>query len=131
MCLPAYYTQGDVQMETWTNKDGKQITTNRSRPHRVSVRLSDDEYAQLQEHVAASGLTQQEFIIKAISNKKISITNTEGIKELVPELKRLGNNLNQVAKALNGTKYYSYNLITENQKELAELWQLLRQYLRK
>ncbi len=29
------------------------------------------------------------------------IVNTDGIKELIPELKRIGNNLNQIAKRCN------------------------------
>ena len=36
-----------------------------------------------------------------------------------------------VSKALNGSTYYSYSLITQNQKELEKIWQLLKQYLQK
>ena len=39
--------------------------------------------------------------------------------------------MNQIAHALNGGRYYQYNLITDNQKELDKVWQSLKQFLQK
>lgn len=115
-------------MEKWKSKDGKTITTERTRPNRITIRLTDMELAVLQKTVYESGMPQQEYLRKAILDKEI--VNYDGIKEIIPELKRVGNNLNQIAKALNsGGTYHSG--ITENQKELAEIWQLLRQSLQR
>ena len=102
---------------------------NRTRPKQIVIRVSEEELAQIKEKVEQSGKSQQEYILSCVLNKPI--TNTDGIKELIPELKRVGNNLNQIAHALNGSSYYSYNLITENQKELTEIWQSLKQFLQK
>lgn len=102
---------------------------NRTRPKQIVIRVSEEELAQIKEKVEQSGKSQQQYIIEALTQS--NIVNTDGIKELIPELKRVGNNLNQIAKALNGTAYYPYNLITQNQKELEKIWQLLKQYLQK
>ena len=102
---------------------------NKTRPKQLSFRVSEEEYQQLQEKISESGKNQQEYILSCVLEKQI--VNTDGIKELLPELKRIGNNLNQIAHALNGSSYYSYNLITENQKELTEIWQSLKQFLQK
>lgn len=102
---------------------------NRSRPKQVIFRLSEGELQLLQRKVEKSGKSQQEYILKSVLDKQI--VNTEDIKELMPELKRIGNNLNQIAKKLNSQGYCDYGLLTENQKELVEIWQLLKQYLRK
>ena len=83
--------------------------------------------SQVKEKVEQNGESQQRYIIDAITQS--NIVNTDGNKELIPELKRVGNNLNQIAHALNGSSYYSYNLITENQKELTEIWQSLKLFL--
>ena len=99
---------------------------NRTRPKQIVIRVSEEELMQIKEKVEQSGKNQQEYIIEALTQP--TITNTDGIKELIPELKRIGNNLNQIAHALNGK---GYNLITENQKELGQLWQSLRQFLQK
>lgn len=102
---------------------------NRTRPKQIVIRVSEEELAQIKEKVEQSGKSQQEYILSCVLNKPI--TNTDGIKELIPELKRVGNNLNQIAHALNGGRYYQYNLITDNQKELDKVWQSLKQFLQK
>lgn len=102
---------------------------NRTRPKQIVIRVSEEELAQIKEKVEQSGKSMQEYLLGCALNKPI--TNTDGIKELYPEIKRIGNNLNQIAKALNGSTYYSYSLITQNQKELEKIWQLLKQYLQK
>lgn len=102
---------------------------NKTRPKQLSFRVSEEEYQQLQEKISESGKNQQEYILSCVLEK--DIVNTDEIKELLPELKRIGNNLNQIAKALNSTGYYEYRLITQNQKELNKVWQSLKQYLQK
>ena len=102
---------------------------NKTRPKQLSFRVSEEEYQQLQEKISESGKNQQEYILSCVLEKQI--VNTDGIKELIPELKRVGNNLNQIAHALNGGRYYQYNLITDNQKELDKVWQSLKQFLQK
>ena len=102
---------------------------NRTRPKQIVIRVSEEELAQIKEKVEQSGKSQQQYIIEALTQS--NIVNLDGLKEIYPELKRQGNNLNQIAKALNGSTYYSYSLITQNQKELEKIWQLLKQYLQK
>lgn len=102
---------------------------NRTRAKQVVIRMSEEEYAAMKNKVEASGMKQSEYLIKCITNK--NVTNTDGMKELAIQLKRVGVNLNQIAEALNSTGYYDYRLITQNQKELNEIWQLLKQYLQK
>ena len=101
----------------------------RSRDIQIKFRVSEEEAEQLRKKVEQSGKSMQEYLLSCALNTPI--TNTDGIKELYPEIKRIGNNLNQIAKALNGSAYYSYSLITQNQKELVKIWQLLKQYLQK
>ena len=108
---------------------GEQEAKGRKRNVQINIRISEAEAEQLRKKVEQSGMSQQEYILSCVLNKPI--TNTDGIKELIPELKRVGNNLNQIAHALNGGRYYQYNLITDNQKELDKVWQSLKQFLQK
>ena len=62
---------------------------NKSRPKQLSFRVSEEEYQQLQEKISESGKNQQEYILSCVLGKQI--VNTDGIKELIPELKRIGN----------------------------------------
>ena len=75
----------------------KQEAKGRKRNVQINIRISEAEAEQLRKKVEQSGMSQQEYILSCVLNKPI--TNTDGIKELVPELKRVGNNLNQIAHA--------------------------------
>ena len=101
---------------------------NKSRPKQVMFRLSEEEGKELQKKIEKSGISQQDYILKSVLNKPI--TNTDGIKELIPELKRQGANLNQLVKKLNEKGYIDYKQeLPQLEKELKEIWQQLKQYL--
>ena len=103
---------------------------NKTRPKQLSFRVNEEEYQKLQERVQESGKNQQEYILSCVLDKKI--VNTDGIKELIPELKRIGNNLNQIAKRCNeGGVLPSEAEVREQGEELKQVWQILRRYLQR
>lgn len=72
----------------------------------------------IDEKLKASGLTMTEFIIRAITEKPVvSIPN---VGEILTELKRQGNNLNQLAKA----NYFGMTAEAELLSALAEIKKL-------
>ena len=79
---------------------------NKSRPKQLSFRVSEEEWELLQQKISESGMNQQRYILSCVLGKEI--VNTDGIKEIVPELKRQGTNLNQIAKRLNERGYIDY-----------------------
>ncbi len=79
---------------------------NRKRPKQIVIRLSEEEYQKVKDKIEKTGMKQQEYLIRAILNKPV--INTEGLKEILPELKRQGNNLNQIARKLNENGYVDY-----------------------
>ena len=96
----------------------------------LSFRVSEEEYQQLQEKISESGKNQQEYILSCVLEKQI--VNTDGIKELLPELKRIGNNLNQIAKRCNeGGMLPSEAEVRKHGEELNKVWQSLRRYLQR
>ena len=70
---------------------------NRTRPYAYTFRASENERKIIDEKLKASSLTMTDFIIKSITNKPIMIFENSG--EILNELKRQGNNLNQLASA--------------------------------
>ena len=96
---------------------------NRTRPKQIVIRVSEEELAQIKEKVEQSGKSQQQYIIEALTQS--NIVNLDGLKEIYPELKRQGNNLNKIAKKLNKQE------LPNTMKEVREVWQLLKQYLQK
>ena len=115
---------------------------NRIRPKQMSFRLSEEEYRQLKERISKSGLSSQEYLLRAVM--KSTIQRNSELKEMLPELKKVstelsrqGNNLNQIATVLNKRGYVDYrNTLTQTLEEVRhateeakEVWQLLKQYL--
>ena len=106
--------------------------TQRSRGIQVKFRLSEEEAEQLKSKVEKSGMSQQEYLMKCALNK--NVTNTDGLKEISIELKRIGTNLNQIAKHCNEENAVSLRTMAETRKigeELNQVWLLLRQFLQR
>jgi hypothetical protein len=61
--------------------------------------MNEADYGTMKARIAKSGKNQAKFLRQAILEKKV--VSTDGIKALVPELKRIGNNLNQIARRCN------------------------------
>lgn len=99
------------------------------REKQINFRVSEMENIILEKLVRESGLQQGEFLRRCVFDKEI--INMEPLKELVPEMKRQGVNLNQVAKQLNSRGYVDYNKeLRDTLNGVETTWQLLRQYLR-
>ena len=101
----------------------------RIRSHQVSFRLSDKEYALLQEKLAASGLSLTEFFIKPIREEKIIIISD--FLPLLGELKRQGVNLNQLARRANQfspvSEHEIMNTLQQCQNTYRRLYELSEQ----
>ena len=98
---------------------------NRSRPKQIVIRMSEKEFEKVKNQIEKSGMKQQDYLIKCITKKKI--TNTDGLKKIIPEIKRIGVNINQIAKRINQGDKIIFNEIEIIRKELSEVWQLLKQ----
>jgi len=101
---------------------------NRTRQNQIVIRVNDYENALIKKKVEQSGVNQQQFLVKAATEKPI--VNTDGIRGVVPELKRIGINLNQIAKKCNEGRYIDDETLHSVQtigKELNDVWQLLKQ----
>lgn len=97
---------------------------NRTRPKQIVIRMSEKEFEKVKSQVEKSGMKQQDYLIKCVTQKKI--TNTDGLKKLIPEVKRIGTNINQIAKRSNQGEQIISDEIQGIKEELSEVWQLLR-----
>ena len=84
------------------------VTPHRSRV--VKTRMTEEEYADFAERLAACGMSQAEFIRQAITKTTVrpiitvSPVNDEllaAVGKLTAEYGKIGGNLNQIARALN------------------------------
>ena len=68
-------------------------TVKRNRPITYSFRVSERERRIIDEKVKTSGLSRTDFLIRALMDKPVTVIANGG--EILQELKRQGNNLNQ------------------------------------
>lgn len=71
------------------------------RPHRIEIRLTDDERAQIEERVRDKGVTFSKYIRHAALGIELPSKRVKVELEAVAALNRLGVNLNQIARAAN------------------------------
>lgn len=100
---------------------------NKSRPYKYGFRVNEKEREIIEKKIAESGKSKQEFFLKSVLDKKIY--KTEDVYALYVETKRIGNNLNQLTKAMNSQNYCDFELLRKNQEELDKLWRSLKQFL--
>lgn len=103
-----------------TNEEGGQIIGNRTRPFAYTFRATDKERQIIDEKIKQSGLTMTEFIIRAVKDKPIIVVENAG--EILTELKRQGNNLNQAVR----NNYYGIETERELKDCIGELKNLYR-----
>ena len=80
---------------------------NRKRDKTLTVRLTESEKALIEKKAKHANMNLTEYII-AVSNKS-KIKVAEDTKPLLVELKRIGNNINQIAMKINSGAVSSYN----------------------
>jgi len=102
---------------------------NKTRPKQMILRLTEEEKEKISKKIITSKLTQNEYLLRCAMNKEIIIV--EGLKEYSLELKKIGNNLNQLTMLAHQGKVDCGNEVEEIRKELNEVWQQLRQLLKK
>ena len=92
----------------------------RTRPFAYTFRVSEQEKNLIDENIAKSGLTMREFILRSIMDKPIIVIERGG--EILAELKRQGNNLNQAVR----NNYYGMDTEREIKNCIADLKELYR-----
>ncbi len=119
----------------------------RKRNIAVTVRMNETEYVDLQNKVKESGLTQQAYIISAVSgatiipSEEIAVLKeiSKTFSDFEKQVRGLGTNINQMAHVANGQGYLpgeeSLTQLSDQiiylQKESKEIWQSIRSLIAK
>lgn len=114
--------RGNKFPQTPLKKQVQGVIDIRQKSKQINFRVSEKEYEQIQKRAVKSNLPISTFLIKSALNKEIIIINDIDI--LCVELRKIGNNLNQIAKLYNQGYITTYNFDDTN-KEIHEIWQQL------
>ena len=79
----------------------------RKRNKTLTIRLTEKEHDTITKKAFRSGMSMTDFLVTAAQQAQIHVA--EDTKPLVTELKRIGNNLNQITAKINAGVFHSYN----------------------
>ena len=98
---------------------------NRKRNHQVILRFSDTEYKKFKSRLDKTGMTQSGYVFNLVMQRPIlNVSQLNGIEE---QIRKIGVNINQVAKKVNISDNVLENDLKQILKEQVKIWQLLRQ----
>lgn len=83
---------------------------NRKKNKQLKFRANPKDHKKIKSKIEKSGLTQNEFLLRSALDKKI--IRTGNLTDVRIELKRIGNNINQIARKIN-----QGNILTAEEKE--------------
>ena len=99
----------------------------RNRNHRIRVRLNEAEYVKFKKSVARAGISQEAFLRQLIAGYAPREKPPPDYYAMMEELRRVGNNLNQIARVAHAlgkldTKGYDENaaLYRETLRKITE-----------
>ncbi len=98
----------------------KEITENRRRDMTLTIRLTDSEKKKIVAKSRKARMSTTDFIIACADNAVIK--PPEDLRSVVSQLKRIGNNINQIAIKVNSGAVYSVNFdkVIEMQNKIYE-----------
>lgn len=112
---------------------GAILGANRKRKKQISFRVSDEEYENLEAKSKIANLSIPQYCKDVSLSRKIrqpKIDN-KGATEIALELRRIGNNINQISKHLNSGLNVQEGQINDLERGLGEIWQLLNSAIQK
>ena len=102
------------------NSEVKEITENRRRDKTLTIRLTDSEKKKIIAKSRKAKMSATDFIIASTDSAVIKIP--EDLRPVILQLKRIGNNINQIAVKVNSGVVYSVNFdeVIEMQNKIYE-----------
>ena len=88
----------------------------------MKFRATEEEKTVIMRKVIDAGMNISEYLRSAALDKPVM--NISGLDEIAHELRAIGNNLNQITRAVNSGYIQAVNL-HETEEVLGQLWQLL------
>lgn len=100
---------------------GLVITISKNKTGILTFRVTPEERDQIERKAIMAGESVSNYLRDSALKKEIVVI--DGLKDFTTELRRIGNNLNQITKAVN-SGVYAVDL-TETKREVQRIWQSL------
>ena len=99
----------------------------RKRPIKISLRLNEQEHEHLRQQAALSGFPMEQFLRGLIAEEKMRPRPPNEYAEIRRQLAAIGNNINQIARAVNARGFASKEEIETVASTQREIWMMIKQ----
>ena len=96
----------------------------------MKFRATEEEAAEIRRKANAAGMTVSRFLRTAAVNSQVVLYNTADLFGLRSDLKRIGNNINQITMVVNSNRSVYQSDVRELKKQFSELSERLNEYLK-
>lgn len=92
----------------------------RQRERQILFRVSADEAERIEAKIRQAGLSKRQYLTDAALGSRIVVI--EELKTMIIEMKRQGNNLNQIARKLNSGEKVSSQEFADTMSQVRQAW---------
>ena len=96
----------------------------------MKFRATEEETAEIRRKAAAAGMNVSRFLRTSTVKSQVVLYNTNDLYGFRSDIKRIGNNINQIAMVVNSNKEAFYGDIVSLKKQLSELSEKLNEHLK-
>jgi hypothetical protein len=96
----------------------------------MKFRATEEEAAEIRRKAAAAGMNVSRFLRTSAVKSQVVLYNTADIYGLRSDLRRIGNNINQIAMVANSNKSVYLSDVRELQKQLNEMNRSIAEHLK-
>ena len=96
----------------------------------MKFRATEEEAAEIRRKANAAGMTVSRFLRTAAVNSQVVLYNTADVFGIRSEIKKIGNNINQIAMVVNSNRSVYQSDVRELKKQFSELSEKLNEHLK-
>ena len=96
----------------------------------MKFRATEEEAAEIRRKAAAAGMNVSRFLRTSAVKSQVVLYNTADVFGLRFEIKKIGNNINQIAMVVNSNRSVYQSDVRELKKQFSELSEKLNEYLK-
>ena len=96
----------------------------------MKFRVTEEEAAEIRRKAAAAGMNVSRFLRTSAVKSQVVLYNTADVFGLRFEIKKIGNNINQIAMVVNSNRAVYQSDVRELKKQFSELSEKLNEYLK-
>lgn len=96
----------------------------------MKFRATEEEASEIRRKAAAAGMTVSRFLRTSAVNSQVVLYNTADVFGIRSEIKKIGNNINQIAMVVNSNRSVYQSDVRELKKQFSELSEKLNEHLK-